>query len=103
MDEIIRAISAPNRRRMLRLVWDRERSAGEIAAEFDVTFGAVSQQLGVLRRAGLVDVRRDGRRRLYRARREALGPFARALEAEWSERLENLKSLAEEESRGRSG
>jgi len=46
-----------------------------VAARFDVTFGAVSQHLRVLEDAGLVSVRRDGRRRLYQARREQLGPL----------------------------
>jgi DNA-binding transcriptional ArsR family regulator len=80
---------------MLRLVWDRERAAGEIAAAFDVTFGAVSQHLGVLREAGLVTVRRDGRRRLYRAAKREMGPLRRTLEVLWEERLDELKTLAE--------
>jgi DNA-binding transcriptional ArsR family regulator len=46
-----------------------------VAARFDVTFGAVSQHLRVLEDAGLVSVRRDGRRRLYQARQEQLGPL----------------------------
>jgi regulatory ArsR family protein len=53
-----------------------------VAARFDVTFGAVSQHLRVLEDAGLVSVRRDGRRRLYQARREQLGPLRAMLEAE---------------------
>lgn len=94
---MIRAIAAPKRRRILRLVWDEERSAGEIADAFDVTFGAVSQHLQVLRQAGAVEVRHAGRHRYYRARRQALGPLARVLEAEWSSRLDTLKTLAERE------
>lgn len=94
---MIRAIAAPKRRRILRLVWDEERSAGEIADAFDVTFGAVSQHLQVLRQAGAVEVRRAGRQRYYRARREALGPLVRVLEAEWAGRLDTLKALAERE------
>lgn len=72
-------------------------SAGRIADEFDVTFAAVSQHLRVLREAGLVEVRRAGRHRFYRARPEALGPLAQMLTAEWSGRLQELKRLAEEE------
>jgi len=97
MDAMIRAIAAPKRRRILRLVWDEERSAGEIADAFDVTFGAVSQHLRVLRQAGVVQVRRAGRHRYYRARHRALGPLARVLQAEWADRLEALKALAEQE------
>jgi len=97
MERTLRALAAPVRREILNLVWTEERTAGEVAGRFDVTFGAVSQHLKVLRDAGLVRVRRDGRRRWYRARREALGPLAQALEAEWSGHLTRLKTLAEEE------
>jgi DNA-binding transcriptional ArsR family regulator len=61
-----------------------------------VTFGAVSQHLGVLRRAGLVSVRKDGTRRFYRADREALGPLAGWLEQMWAGELDRLAALAEE-------
>ena len=91
----MRALAEPRRREILRLVWDGEQTAGEIAAHFDVTFGAVSQHLGVLRQAGLVVVRRDGTRRFYRADREALAPFSAMLEQMWSGRLDRLAQLAE--------
>ena len=61
----------------------------------DVTFGAVSMHLRALAEAGLVDVRVDGRQRLYRARREALGPMGRMLEQMWGQALWRLKVLAE--------
>jgi DNA-binding transcriptional ArsR family regulator len=95
-------LANPTRRRILESVWTRERPAGEIAADFDVTFGAVSQHLAVLRDAGMVRVRRDGRRRHYRADREALGPLADMLEAMWSDRLERLKTVAEHAQRSTS-
>jgi DNA-binding transcriptional ArsR family regulator len=61
---ILAAIASPRRREILRLVWDRERPAGEIAAAMrDVTFGAVSLQLRTLVDAGLVTCRRDRTRR----------------------------------------
>jgi DNA-binding transcriptional ArsR family regulator len=53
-------------------VRDEERSAGEIAAEFTVSWPAVSQHLRVLKDAGLLTERREGTRRLYRARPEGL-------------------------------
>jgi DNA-binding transcriptional ArsR family regulator len=93
--DAVRAVAEPRRREILRLVWDGERSAGEIAAHFEVTFGAISQHLSVLRSAGLVSVRRDGNRRLYRADREALKPFAPMLKQMWSARLDRLAGLAE--------
>jgi DNA-binding transcriptional ArsR family regulator len=91
----LRAVSEPRRQQILRLVWDQERPAGDIAASFDVTFGAVSQHLRVLADAGLVSVRRDGRRRLYRARPEQLGPLRTVLEDLWRSGLEELATLAE--------
>lgn len=97
--DALRVIGEPRRREILRLVWDRERSAGEIAAAFDVTFGAVSQHLAVLRRAGLVDVRALGNQRFYRANRTALGPLAAALEQMWSTSLDRLAEAVEADSR----
>jgi DNA-binding transcriptional ArsR family regulator len=57
----------------------------------------------VLRDAGLVSVRRDGRRRLYRARREHLGPLRAVLEDLWQSGLEELRTLAEAEERSARG
>ena len=94
--DAVQIVAEPRRREILRLVWDAERSAGEIADSFDVTFGAVSQHLGVLRRAGLVLVRQDGTRRFYRANKEALGPMAGWLESMWADQLDRLAALAEE-------
>ncbi|MGI8969883.1 MAG: ArsR/SmtB family transcription factor [Dehalococcoidia bacterium] len=66
MDKL-QVVAEPRRRAILQLVWDRELAAGEIAGHFDVGFAAVSQHLGVLRQAGFVRMRREGKRRLYRA------------------------------------
>ncbi len=95
------ALASPRRREILRLVWDEERSAGEIRdAMPDVTFGAVSLQLKALERAGLVECRRDKQFRYYRAVRESLAPVAAALEHMWNDALWTLKLAAElEESR----
>ena len=98
---VLQAIAQPRRQRILRLVWDRELTAGEIAADANVTFGAISQHLRVLHEAGLLDRRREGRNQYYRARREALGPLATLLEAMWTDRLGRLKGLAEWEERGK--
>lgn len=94
--EPLSVLAAPRRREILRLVWEGERAAGEIHRELgDVTFGAVSQHLRRLEESGLVAVRADGRRRLYRARREALGPVGELLEAMWDDALYRLKLRAE--------
>lgn len=94
--DTVKIIAEPRRREILRLCWRDERTAGDLAHAFDVTFGAVSQHLKVLRDAGLVTVRRDGARRYYRARREALGPLAEYLESMWAEQVDRLAALAEE-------
>jgi len=65
-------------------------AAGEIAAESEVTFGAVSQHLSILRGAGFVTVRREGNRRLYLADKDRLGPLREVLEVMWSEALNDL-------------
>ena len=95
MEAALKALSDPGRRRILTLVRDEERSAGEIAAEFTVTWPAISQHLRVLKEAGLVTERRDGARRLYRARPEGLREVRAFLDAFWDDRLEQLKREVE--------
>jgi DNA-binding transcriptional ArsR family regulator len=91
----MQVVSEPRRREILHLVWDQELSAGDIARQFDVTFGAVSQHLGILREAGFVTARREGNRRLYRADKDRLGPLANALEAMWADALDRLANAVE--------
>jgi DNA-binding transcriptional ArsR family regulator len=91
----VQIVTDPRRREILRLVWEGERTAGDIAAHFDTTFGAVSQHLAVLRDAGYVDVRAEGNRRYYRANREALGPMVPVLEAMWRSVLDQLAQAVE--------
>ena len=97
--DAVRAVAEPRRREILRLCWDRERTAGDIAGHFEVTFGAVSQHLGVLREAGLVAVRREGTRRYYRADRGALGPLGVYLQSLWGDQLGTLATVAEQAER----
>lgn len=82
---------------------DDERAAGEIAGHFgDITRPAVSQHLRVLSDAGLVSARKDGNRRMYRARPEGLAEAWEYLDEMWADRLVRLKSAAErEQARGR--
>ncbi|MGW3118386.1 ArsR/SmtB family transcription factor [Streptomyces sp. NPDC001107] len=101
--DAVQVVAEPRRREILRLVWDEERSAGEIADRFDVTFGAVSQHLKVLRDAGLVTLRQDGKKRFYRADREALGPLASYLQSMWADRLDTLAQLSEAAERAERG
>ena len=97
MEAALKAIAAPRRRQILTLVREGELSAGEIAGHFDVTRPAVSQHLNVLKEAGLVTERRNGTRRLYRARPEGLAQLKAFLEEFWEERLDALKAEAERE------
>ena len=99
MEAALRAIAEPRRRRILQLVATDELPAGEIAEHFDVTRPAISQHLSVLREAGLVTERRDGQRRLYRARAEGLLELRSFLDQFWAEGLGRLKEAAEREER----
>ena len=97
----IDAIAEPRRREILHLVRDHEMAAGRIAAHFDVTRQAVSQHLRILYDAGLVSERRDGTRRIYRARPEGLAGLRAFLDEFWSERLAALRREVETEHRRR--
>ena len=97
--EPLQVIAAPRRLRILELVWDRELSAGDIAAEFDVSWSAVSQHLRVLKAAGFLIERREGTSRLYRTDQAALGPLRSVVEDHWRRGLGRVKDLAEAEQR----
>ena len=89
-------IGEPRRQRILKLVWDRELSAGEIANDLsDISFGAVSQHLKILVDGGLISVRRDGRSRIYRANRGEMGPLEAYLTSFWGRKLDRLQERAE--------
>ncbi len=99
--DALRTATQPRRLQILELIWDGERSVGDIAARVPVSTAAVSQHLSKLRDAGLVAVRRDGRHRYYRARKEDMGALAVILESFWSDRLRALKDISEAEERRR--
>jgi DNA-binding transcriptional ArsR family regulator len=94
------AIAEPRRRHILELIGGDERSVTEIADALELAQPSVSKHLQVLRDVGLVRVRRDGRRTLYRLNAETLrtihewsGMFAR----HWRGQLQRIKAHAEEE------
>jgi DNA-binding transcriptional ArsR family regulator len=93
---VLDAISSPRRREILRLVWERELPAGDIAARFDVSWPAISQNLSILRKAGLVTERREANRRFYRADPQALGSLRAVLQEMWSLDLDRLRRVVEE-------
>ncbi|MFF5173835.1 ArsR/SmtB family transcription factor [Micromonospora sp. NPDC000089] len=94
-DAVLRALADPHRRQILRLVRHTELPAGRIAASFPLTQQAVSQHLGVLKQAGLLAERREGTRRLYTLRREALDPVRELLHEFWPDALHRLKQAVE--------
>jgi len=99
VEAALKAIAEPRRQEILRLVWSQERPAGEIAAHFEVSRPAISKHLRVLRESGLVQERRQGTRRLYRAKPEPILEMRRFLESFWDEGLMAIKHAAEANSR----
>jgi DNA-binding transcriptional ArsR family regulator len=96
VDAALKALAEPRRREILRLVWIEELPATAIAEHFDdVTRSAISQHLGVLKEAGLVEERRDGTRRLYRARQSEMAKLRDFLDDYWTNGLERLRDAAE--------
>jgi DNA-binding transcriptional ArsR family regulator len=92
--EVFDVLAEPRRRRLVELCWHGERNVGELHGSMpDITLGAVSQHLARLRAAGLVEVRREGRHRYYRAVPEAFGPLRAALDAMWTASLDRLQAL----------
>jgi DNA-binding transcriptional ArsR family regulator len=90
-ESALRALAHPGRRRVLEVLAADERTSGSLAEECGWTKPAASQHLKVLLEAGLVDVRADGNRRLYKARREGLAELRAFLDDFWSGRLAVLE------------
>jgi DNA-binding transcriptional ArsR family regulator len=102
MLETIQALAEPTRFSILRMIRWEEMSAGEIAGRFkNITRHAVSQHLGVLRKAGLVNERRAGTSRMYSLRPEGFAEIKILLEDFWDPRLMKLKAAAEKDEKQR--
>ncbi|HET7747534.1 MAG TPA: metalloregulator ArsR/SmtB family transcription factor [Vicinamibacteria bacterium] len=96
MAALLELVGGPRRREILRLLWHGERTAGEVHRALpDVTFGAVSQHLRALEEASVLQARREGRHRYYRAKKDVLGPLRPWLEATWDDALYRLRLAAE--------
>lgn len=95
IDAAFRAIADPHRRTILRLVSNEELSASEIAANFTISRQAVSQHIGVLTDSGLLELRRDGTKHMYRSRREGVAELRAHLDDFWGSGLARLKADAE--------
>ncbi|MFI5268677.1 MAG: ArsR/SmtB family transcription factor [Chloroflexota bacterium] len=102
-EALLKALAERRRVAILRLVHGRELPAGEIAAHFQTTRQAVSQHLRLLTEAGWLDLRRDGTKRLYRVRDEALDELRAFLDTFWEDRLSSLKRQVEGDKRTRDG
>jgi DNA-binding transcriptional ArsR family regulator len=88
-------LAEPNRRRILDLLVERERPVGDLVGELHLSQPAVSKHLRILRDGGLVDVRRDAQRRVYRVRAEPLRELDAWLEpyrALWARHLDQLEA-----------
>ena len=88
------AIADPTRRRIVELLAERERTAGELVEEFDLSAPAISQHLNVLREAGLVTTRAEGQSRIQSlnpAGFDDLGAWLEKTRATWSSRLDALE------------
>jgi DNA-binding transcriptional ArsR family regulator len=94
-EAVLRALAEPRRQAILRLVRDKPHSVGEIGEHFDISQQAVSQHLQVLAEAGLVDVRQEGKRRLYVVNPEGLETLERFLASLWPAGLRRLKKAVE--------
>ena len=99
LEDAIRALAHPGRRTMLRLVWDDERQATDLADAAGLSRSATSQHLKLLRDAGLIAVRVDGTRRLYRADLTRVAEIAAFLDDFWSTPLDRLRVAAESQNR----
>ena len=102
MHDALTALSSPTRREIVRLVWGKERSAGDIAASFEVSWPAISQNLRILKETGLITERRAGTSRFYKADRAALRPLESYLRHMWTRKVDRLRLLAEAEEGNRS-
>jgi DNA-binding transcriptional ArsR family regulator len=94
------AIAEPRRRHILELIAAEERSVGEIADALELQQPSVTKHLQVLLNVGLVTVRRDGRRTIYRTNAETLRTiheWSRMFAQHWRGQLRRIKSHAEEE------
>jgi DNA-binding transcriptional ArsR family regulator len=96
---VFEVVAEPRRRQILDLLRDGDRAVGEIVAELAISQPAVSKHLRVLRQAGLVHVRVDAQRRVYRLRSEPLreiDDWLRPYREAWRDRLDALERHPDE-------
>ncbi|MFG3711834.1 ArsR/SmtB family transcription factor [Micromonospora sp. NPDC049460] len=99
-DDVFLALASPVRRRLLQLLAEGPRTAGDLASQFDLSRPAVAEHLQVLRRAALVHDEPSGRQRHYHLTAEPLaqvGDWLHPFERFWRQRLRSLADVAEED------
>jgi DNA-binding transcriptional ArsR family regulator len=99
LENVIRALAEPRRREILERISSREVSVKELTARFKISQPAVSQHLALLRRAGLVSERHEGRRVYYRINPGGMMPLMDWLthyKSFWPERIKSLEKLLQE-------
>ena len=98
-DRIFYALADPSRRAIFASLTRGEAAVKELTARFDISQPAVSQHLALLKEAGLVNARRDGRNVYYRVQPRGMKPLINWIEhyrAFWTDRVERLEKLLEE-------
>ena len=93
------AVAEPRRRQILDVLAERERPVNDLVEVIGLAQPAVSRHLRVLREVGLVDVREQGRQRIYRLNGRSLKPihdWVRRYEDAWNERLDRLDEVVQE-------
>lgn len=99
-DDVFAALANPARREVLRLLLDGPMAAGDLAGRFTMARPSLSEHLRVLREAGLVSERRQGRNRVYTldvAPLEEVSTWLTPYEQFWRTKLSNLRDLLDEE------
>ena len=99
-DLVFSALANPVRRQLLELLVEGPRTAGALAASFELSRPAVSEHLAVLRTAGLVEEEKQGRERHYHLTAEplaAVGEWLHPFERYWRDRLRSLRDLLEDD------
>jgi DNA-binding transcriptional ArsR family regulator len=100
------AVAEPRRREILDALAGGERPVNDLVEQLGIAQPQVSKHLRVLREVGAVDVRSDGRRRLYRLNGRALKPihdWVQSYERTWSERFDELDAVLEDLKRKEEG
>jgi DNA-binding transcriptional ArsR family regulator len=93
VSNLLGVVGEPNRRRLLELLRQGEQTVTQLATQFSVTRPAISQHLGVLAEAGLVEVRREGKYRYYRLNPVGMASLRAALDTFWTNELDQLTSI----------